>query len=195
MCASGFTFISSNVDSYLNKREEIAALIEEKKPKLIALQEIKAKRQKKLIKSEYSIPNYDLFINKDPRLGVAIYAHKSLNAIECEVLNDDAFQESVWCSFETSLKERVLIGCIYKSPTCTDENKENLFTLLLKPEIQKYDKVCIVGDFNYPGISWNGKWNGQKDLEFIECLRDAYLCQMVTEPTRRRKAKDQTLTT
>ena len=45
-------------------------------------------------------------------------------------------------------------------------------------------KVCIVGDFNFPNIKWKGEWSGVMDNEFIVCLREAFLLQMVDKPTR-----------
>ena len=46
-----------------------------------------------------------------------------------------------------------------------------------------------MGDFNYPGIDWNGTWSSVRDNDFIECVRDAYLFQMVRKPTRRREGQ------
>jgi len=58
--------------------------------------------------------------------------------------------------------------------------------MLKSEKLAKFDCVCIVGDFNFPRIRWNGIWTNEKDNEFIECLHDAYLEQMVDKPTRRR---------
>ena len=47
-------------------------------------------------------------------------------------------------------------------------------------------KFCIVGDFTYPCIKWNGILIHVIDFEFVEAIRDAYLYEMVTKPTRSR---------
>ena len=48
------------------------------------------------------------------------------------------------------------------------------------------DKICIMGDFNYPSIKWNGILTYVTDFEFVETICDAYLYKMVAKPTRSR---------
>ena len=45
--------------------------------------------------------------------------------------------------------------------------------------------ICIMGNFNYTSIKWNGILT-HRDFEFVEAIRDAYHYQMVTKPTRSR---------
>ena len=45
--------------------------------------------------------------------------------------------------------------------------------------LNNYDKICIVGDFNYPSVRWDGEWSNNKDSKFVECVRCAFLTQMV----------------
>ena len=134
-----------------------------------------------------------MFINKDPHLGVALYVKSYLNPLECNELNNHNFQEAVWCKFITVNNEKILIGVIYKSPNSTDENVDNLINLLAKEDINKFDKVCIVGDFNYPNIKWEGLTSNIKDKKFLESIRDNFLQQMVKNPTRRREGQRSTL--
>lgn len=64
---------------------------------------------------------------------------------------------------------------------------DSLINLLNDTEIGKYDKVIIVGDFNYPDITWNCLHNcTTTDIKFINCLQDNFYAQMITEPTRHR---------
>ena len=192
-CDNGCTVLYTNADGLLNKKSELEAVVNEVKPGIIAITEIKAKRQTNIELAEYSIPGYTLFINQNPHLGVALYTKESLNALECTDLNNSDFQEAVWCSITTENNDKILFGCIYKSPSSSDDNVRNLQMLLRSDIIKQYSKVCIVGDFNCPNIDWNGKWTSTKDEEFVECLRDAYLHQMVKNPTRRRDGQRPTL--
>ena len=55
----------------------------------------------------------------------------------------------------------------------------------------KFDFTVIVGDFNYPHVSWED-WttpNNPNNLDFLfmECLRDNYLDQCISQPTRYRE--------
>ena len=43
-----------------------------------------------------------------------------------------------------------------------------------------------MGNFNYPSIKWNGVLTHDRDFEFVEAIRDAYLHQMVAKPMRSR---------
>lgn len=52
--------------------------------------------------------------------------------------------------------------------------------------IQNVDK-CIVGDFNFPSIKWDDRWEGEDNDKFVECIRDSFLTQKVKNPTRHRK--------
>ena len=54
-----------------------------------------------------------------------------------------------------------------------------------------YSHIITVGDFNLPDINWKN-WTTKSNnpnnlnLKFIECLRDAFMSQHVTDPTRGR---------
>ena len=45
----------------------------------------------------------------------------------------------------------------------------------------------MVGDFNFPTVKWDGEWSGIKNNMFVECVKDAFLTQMVFKPTRGRE--------
>ena len=53
--------------------------------------------------------------------------------------------------------------------------------------LNNYDKICIVGDFNYPSVRWDGEWSNNKDSKFVECVRCAFLTQMVKKKKNRRR--------
>ena len=50
-----------------------------------------------------------------------------------------------------------------------------------------YDKVCIVGDFNFPNMKWDGSLEGEENGKFVECIKDSFLIQKVRNPTRHRQ--------
>ena len=84
--------------------------------------------------------------------------------------------------------EKLLIGSIYRSPSSTDSNSKKLLNLINNAMGQKFDYTFIVGDFNYPSISWSDWSTPHNDTHptfmFLECLRDNFLTQMVDKPTR-----------
>ena len=92
-------FLYTSIDSFLNKRSKFLTVIDERKPMIIDLTEIKAKNKEEVNLSEYSFPGYDLFVNEQPKRGVSVYTSKKLNALKCEELSATGFEDSVWCSF------------------------------------------------------------------------------------------------
>ena len=144
--------------------------------------EIWPKNTKYKCVEEMFIPNYDVFINKENKRGVALYLNKNLKAFECDIFDSVEFEESVWCQFVSEKGEKVLIGCIYRSPSSSDDNKNKLFQIIRSEVIGKFDKVCIVGDFNFPSLRWDGSWESVENGDFVECIRDSFLIQKVKKP-------------
>ena len=113
----------------------------------------------------------------NPQRGIVIYVKDNLNPKRFNAFDDDYnFSEHAWCTIKD---ETILIGNIYKSPHSTDENKEELLKLLKSDILNKFDKVYITGDFNYPKINWKETDNNEKDNILIETLRDVFLIQHV----------------
>ena len=91
--------------------------------------------------------------------------------------------------------DKLLISCIYRSNTlCKQCNLSNsrLCNMLLNASSMEYvSHVLIIGDFNLTLINWSS-WTCRNNSEnsfyntFIYCLRDSFLHQNVTIPTRSR---------
>ena len=192
MFSKGCKVLYSNVDSIHNKKEEILTRVEKLKPKIIAFTETQPKTGNNKDIKPFDIPNYEKFCNDNPKRGVVIYIDNLLNARSVENLNSHLFEESTWCSFVSNDKEQVLLGCLYRSPSSSELNYNRLKDLLTSDLIQKYDRICIMGDFNFPNISWDcTDING--DTDFVDCIRDAYLIQKVNKPTRDRESQKSNL--
>lgn len=183
-----YTILYSNADSLLNKREELGIMISDINPFIICITEMLPKNHKEIdVQREYHIPGYDLFFNNSPERGVAIYVLESLNAKLCLNITELNTSESVWCTLR--LEERILlIGNIYRSPS----SDKNLFiqgfrnTLLALKNVT-YHNVLITGDFNFPSINWEVPCSTVPECMFTEYLNDAYLIQLVDQPTRFRE--------
>ena len=199
-CSSIFTqapeqlnCLYSNVDSLLNKKDELEARISQSKPDVIALTEIFPKNiQYEVDNAELSITGYKLFLSTKRKRGVAIYIKENLEAYESN-MNGQDFEESVWIDLITAAG-KILIGCIYRSPSSATENDDLLKQLLRKAMDSQhiYVNVVIVGDFNIPEIDWNTNailGNSGLAHAFIDLLDDLYLNQLITKPTRVREGQ------
>ena len=189
------TVLYSNVDILADyKKQELFSRIQEIKPSIIALNEILPKYCSSVPSvNEYDIPGFEKFVNDKPKRGCILYVEHELNAKPCDILNETDFEESVWCEFKSPNDENVLLGCIYRSGQSSKENRQKLFQLLKHDEIKKYHKVCIMGDFNFSSVNWNGQWTNEEDNEVIENIRDAFLIQKLSRTTKHRNGQQSTM--
>ena len=103
------------------------------------------------------------------------------------------FLESAWCVIRVGKNDKLLLGGIYRSSSGTDENNDNLLHLLNFVMTLNCKYVMVLGDFNYPEISWDN-WSTNRNathnsFKFLECLRDNYLFQLIEKPTRVREGQ------
>lgn len=76
---------------------------------------------------------------------------------------------------------------VYRSPNSTDDNDKLLLQFIAEMCNKKLYNLMFIGDFNLPGIDWNS-WcssiNNKFENDFINILRDFYILQHVSCPTR-----------
>lgn len=174
-----------------NKIDELKSRIYNTKynPDIIGITEVFPKNARyTILPAELTLPGYELFINVNPKLGSGLYIKKELNPVEYKM--ETQFKESVWVKVKLNKNDNLLVGCIYKSPSCDKQNLLELRKLLSNTVdlSRKFSHILILGDFNFPKIDWN-TWYSENDKEselFIECVRDSYLHQHITTPTRSR---------
>ena len=186
----------SNVDSLLNKRHELEAIISSFNPTIIALTEIMPKNAKNVDMNEFNIDNYDKFINNVPHRGVLIYVHKRVNATMMTVESKyDEFIEYTMCEIKTlNTGVNLLFVCVYRSPNSDPDNNANLLNLLTGIDKHPAKLKCIVGDFNLPGIDWrNGETKDQFSAQFYASTLDLFLHQNITQTTRNKHAQTPSL--
>ncbi|MCP3849730.1 MAG: hypothetical protein GY694_05770, partial [Gammaproteobacteria bacterium] len=174
----------SNLNTFLNKKDEILTLIDNERPDILAFTELLDKKNPELSQAELKLQGYETFYGENPGRGVVLYAREDLNAKRFNNLNSHNFSEHVWCTFKSENGETVLIGNVYRSPSSSDSNYDELLNILKSDIINTFDRVYITGDFNLPDIDWNSTNNSEKDQLFIETLREAFLVQHVDKPTR-----------
>ena len=101
-------------------------------------------------KAEFNLD--DLFSEKFPILdtrGILVYIKQDLKAVEVKIDHD--FKECVLVKVNLRNRDKLLVGCIYKSPSSSDENHDKLNELLLhvsKLEARppyNWKKICFFG--------------------------------------------------
>ncbi len=63
-------------------------------------------------------------------------------------------KENIWHTLKLKDSDKLLLGCIYRSPSTNNENTNSLSNLLQEVDETKPSHVLIIGDFNYPEIDW-----------------------------------------
>ena len=99
--------------------------------------------------------------------------------------------ECVWISINLDNNDKLMIGCIYRSPSlgigCIGEIKQ-IFTM---SKSYGCSHICILGDFNYKEINWT---SNECTADFnhpanncLDAVNDNFLTQHVHSPTRFRE--------
>ena len=102
-------------------------------------------------------------------------------------------EETQWCEVSLQGTDRLLIGCVYRSPNSVSNNNDLLIKdLKTVCNLDScFSHILICGDFNLPGIKWNDNnaCDGTTEQSFLEAFRDCFLHQHVREPTHHRGAQ------
>ena len=183
----------------INKVDELKARFiqgKDQQPDIIAVCEVLPKNSRYETKvSEYSIDGYEAFhgdLSKKGNRGILVYVKERLKTPQISISSE--FREFVWIKVNLRGGDKLLCGCIYRSPSSDEDNMKLLMDMLNKVSMDKeYTHILIVGDFNLPDVNWT-TWHARSNMSraFMECLRDCHFHQMVTEPTRVRVNQEPT---
>ena len=184
----------TNSDSLLNKRLELEAAIVLYVPHIVCITEFSPKATNTPVQEvELQIEGYDLFSNVGShKRGVLIYTHKNLQASPSTADELWSSEEGCWCGVSLNEEDRLLIGCVYRSPNSPESNNTSLLESIKKIcEEVKFTHLLLCGDFNIPEIDRKEEVSltNSKHLafRFMECIRDCFLYQHVQNPTHSRK--------
>ena len=191
----GLKILYTNADNgLLNKRDQLKTRIDDSKPDIILITEILPKNRLRPVENiELKLDGYDLFTNipTGSKRGVLIYTKTTLKASPCKTDMESKFEENCWCEVKLKGKDKILIGCIYRSPNSDLGNNDKLLVSMKELCTEKaYSHLLLCGDFNYPGIDWSNETSPHNDNHpatlFLECIRDCFLFQHCMKPTHMR---------
>ena len=146
----------SNTDSMLNKRDEILAHVNNKKPHVIVITEVNSKNQKQpTCKQELELEAYSLFTNANTcrTRGVAVYVRTFLSPTVASSALTEA-EEIVPVEINLAGRDKLLVAGIYRSPSGSTENNVKINEWIKQINVQRYSHILLMGDFNYPDIKW-----------------------------------------
>ncbi|KAK2147853.1 hypothetical protein LSH36_534g01000 [Paralvinella palmiformis] len=188
------------VDTLTNKMNEMLLLTGQYILDVIMVTEVKPKHSTEPTSEPMiSLKGYLSYTNLDAgsHRGIAIYVSNSIDHLVTEISLNTTYEETIWLNIKLKGKDKLLLGCVYRSPSSTGQNNIKLFNLL--QQIPEYDSThtAIAGDFNYPEIEWTA-WSTTKPEEnhsqkVIDACRDTYLHQHTIQPTRHRHCQNESL--
>ena len=180
----------TNADSLMNKIIEFKERVKMNNCLVIGITEVKPTNQRFIINlTELALENYDMFqinVTGATGRGFILYIHKSLKAIS--ITMNTQFQESVWAEIPLNSDDTMLVGVIYRSSGSSEANNEKLNQTITEAVGLNHSHLLLMDDFNYPNIKWDSESTESNTVEdkFIENIRDNFLFQHITMPTRGR---------
>lgn len=176
-----------------NKLSELKAIIPKIRPHIIAITEVKPKHFKERLNQDFTIDNYTLFpcsLEPSNDRGIIIYVHETLNKAVSQVTTLVTVSEISLLEIRLRGGDRLLLGCVYRSPTAPDIINVAINKLIYTICNGPYSHICLLGDFNAPHIIWDLQTTSESDhsfeSKFIQTAQDCFLYQHVDHPTRSR---------
>jgi len=174
----------ANIRSIRSKIDELRHLAEETKADLILLTETWTNPE--MGDAEISIEGFSI-INRSDRgdtgggRGGGIISYVRTGVQVTEVASKfDLFCQGRMMQI-TCQQMKLNIVNIYRPPSTSQDNITRLSDAIREIKAP----TIIVGDFNFPEISWNTMTTTSiRSQEFIEAIQDVFLSQMVNFPTR-----------
>ena len=185
-----------NADTLTNKMAEFQFIVKTQQPDIIGVNEVLPKNfNRQIYKEEFQLENYEMVahsnIDENKGRGSLLYLEKSLINKQIHIEPGNAFEENILTEISLDENEVLLCGLFYRRGESSTENDDNLIKLFDNIKEKEYTHTLLFGDFNLPGIDWKS-WSSpisninHIENKFIECARDCYLFQHITEPTRLR---------
>ena len=79
--------------------------------------------------------------------------------------------EAVWCAIQLKNNDKKLVGVVYRSPNSNFDNSSKIINLI--PNLSKYvgyPHCLLMGDFNFPNISWTALTSLESDQSLSACF-------------------------
>ena len=194
--------LNTNAQSLQYKLEELKRIIAEEDVQIVTISETWGQSWKEAV---LEINGFNMYKKdrEDGRKGggCIIYISHKLKSYKCRELENLQGEDTTWCWVKPANEGKILVGCMYRSPTRIDgsaANDDALLTQITRAyEVAENNKMLLMGDFNAKEINWlEEESNGTENtfqFKFYECIKDCFLYQHVFVPTRFRNEQVSTL--
>ncbi len=136
-----------------------------------------------LIPAGYSIHRLDRSNNKTG--GGVLIAVK--NSLPSTTYTTGVSAEIIGVNITLRQNYNVLFLCCYKPPNADNNVFIKNLNLVLSEAANKFSKICLLGDFNFPNIKWHDDGTPEPkshhDISFCDALKNFSFLQMNTLPS------------
>ena len=182
--AKSFSILHCNIRSLpknLNLLEEILCSLDYK----VAILGITETKLGEKSISNVNIKGYNFYHTDSPTNagGAALYITNNLNAIpRPDIKFNMKLVESSWAEIDAGKdKRKIIIGCIYKHPTCNLEQFLSQLDNIIKTLNPNRHEIYIFGDINIDFLKYN---HHSQTEEFLDMLFANSILPIITKPTR-----------
>jgi len=123
----------TNADTLTNKMIELQLLACDNKADIIIVTEIKPKYSlEPTTTQQLKLDGYVIYSNlehQEASRGIAIYLTEKLSEHTTEINIASDFHECLWMSMNLRGNDKLLFGCIYRSPSSSIENDMSMYDL------------------------------------------------------------------
>ena len=194
-----------NADVLSNKLTELQTIIRLHTPKYVGISEVIPKNFKDFDIDNYRIDGYTLETNitkdnvHDIR-GCIMYIKHGVDYKLYDFPNElQGLEEHVTILVNLKGKDKLLCSTLYRRGASTTENNKILLKFIKHVAlVESFSHLVLMGDINLKNIDWENMFcsiDNPDDYsnQFLDTLRDAFLFQHVTEPTRQRGGDEPSL--
>ncbi len=145
--------------------------------------------------SAFSITGYESFYkNRAHKKGgkVICYVKNTLTVVKLEKLEPEKY-DSVYVDITTERNKKLTTGTVYRPAKLQTADDTALYEEI-NSTIQNKEAI-IIGDFNCPNVDWNLMHGDPEGNRLVEMVEDAFLTQIVNQPTRENNIPDLVLAT
>lgn len=202
---NNITFFCANINGIRGKKLALQSYLEVENPNIVALQETKI--DESVLDTEMFPPELGYAVFRKDRViggGSVILAIKSyLDPLQCNSINTES-SESVWAKIRLNGQPHYF--CSYYRPPDQHYSelsalREQLTDVCKLHPTDNPPAIHVMGDFNFRYVDWEtvtnrngGELCDSEGLVIVDILRDFYMEQLITFPTREEKTLDLLMT-
>ena len=176
-----------SVTSECNKLEQLQNIANVDEDDIIAITETWLNNNiadSEILNNEYIIYRRDRQQSENLRGGGVLLAVKS--SLKSSLVHTDESSEIIAVSVASSSNQNILFILCYRAPSNDISCFVNSISLLLNKVHTKFSKICLLGDFNLPGIKWDTDHyfsNCFKEMSFVDVCYEFGFKQLNSNPS------------